>query len=230
MSSLRLILGNQLSHTIASLQGCNQSEDKILMCEVWDEATYVKHHKKKITFLFASMRHFYQSLKKKGYQVIYTTLDDKNNTGSLFGEVQKLCNYYSFKQVVVTHPGEYRLLKHFESWASILNIPVSIKSDDRFLCTLTAFKEWARDKKSLKMEYFYRQMRQKYNVLVHDNKPIGARWNYDTENRKFPKGKPTVPHPVNYEIDKTTKEVINMVSRKFSDHFGELLPFFFAVT
>ena len=95
MSSLRLILGDQLSQTISSLQGCDQTEDKILMCEVWEEATYVEHHKKKIAFLFSAMRHFCRSLRRKGYQVIYTTLDDENNTGSFLGEVQRICNHYS---------------------------------------------------------------------------------------------------------------------------------------
>lgn len=88
MSSLCLILGDQLSHTISCLKGCNHSKDKILICEVWDEDIYVKHPKKKITLLFALMRHFHQSLKKKVYQVIYTIPNNKYNTGSFFGEVQ----------------------------------------------------------------------------------------------------------------------------------------------
>lgn len=230
MSSLRLILGDQLSQTISSLQGCDQTEDKILMCEVWEEATYVEHHKKKIAFLFSAMRHFCRSLRRKGYQVIYTTLDDENNTGSFLGEVQRICNHYSFKKIIVTYPGEYRLLKHFETWQPILNTPVFIKPDDRFLCALPEFRAWAGGRKSLKMEYFYRQMRRKYNVLICNNKPIGGRWNYDTENRKFPKERLTVPDPVRCQIDEITQTVIDMVSQKFPDHFGELLPFSFAVT
>ena len=62
MSTLRLILGDQLSDSISSLDGCDSSRDIILMCEVWNEATYVKHHKKKIAFLFSAMRHFAEEL------------------------------------------------------------------------------------------------------------------------------------------------------------------------
>ena len=47
MSTLRLILGDQLSPEISSLDGFEVSKDTILMCEIWNEATYVKHHKKK---------------------------------------------------------------------------------------------------------------------------------------------------------------------------------------
>ena len=69
MKTLRLILGDQLSHDISSLKDCNKTEDIILMCEVWNEATYVKHHKKKITFLFSAMRHFAKELKECGYHI-----------------------------------------------------------------------------------------------------------------------------------------------------------------
>ncbi len=58
MTTLRIILGDQLDTNISSLDGLNVEKDIILMCEVWDEATYVKHHKKKIAFLFSAMRHF----------------------------------------------------------------------------------------------------------------------------------------------------------------------------
>ena len=53
MSSLRLVLGDQLNVDMSSLTDCDKKKDTILMCEVWDEATYVKHHKKKIVFIFS---------------------------------------------------------------------------------------------------------------------------------------------------------------------------------
>ena len=81
MSSLRLILGDQLSHSISSLEECDKEQDIILMCEVMEEATYVKHHKKKIAFLFSAMRHFAHELKQQNYRVDYIKLDDKNNSG-----------------------------------------------------------------------------------------------------------------------------------------------------
>ena len=55
---LRLVLGDQLSREMSSLRECNKSQDKILLAEVREEATYVKHHKKKIVLLFSAMRHF----------------------------------------------------------------------------------------------------------------------------------------------------------------------------
>ena len=92
MSSTRnlvLILGDQLSGKISSLEGFDARYDRILMCEVREEATYVKHHKKKIAFLFSAMRHFAQELEAKGYSLRYTKLDDSSNAGSFSGEVKR---------------------------------------------------------------------------------------------------------------------------------------------
>ena len=64
MPSLILILGDQLNKNISSLKHANKDEDIVLMCEVVSEATYVKHHKKKIAFILSAMRHFSVELKK----------------------------------------------------------------------------------------------------------------------------------------------------------------------
>ena len=58
MTNLHLILGDQLSNNISSLKDYDLNRDIILMCEIIEEATYVKHHKKKLVFIFSSMRHF----------------------------------------------------------------------------------------------------------------------------------------------------------------------------
>lgn len=124
MATLRLILGDQLSETISSLKECQLAEDIILLCEVWNEATYVKHHQKKIAFLFSAMRHFAEKLKENGYRVIYTKLNDKQNTGSLKGEVQRILKEYPLDGMVVTHPGEYRVLTDMQTWEKDCGYPL----------------------------------------------------------------------------------------------------------
>ncbi|MDO7684089.1 MAG: cryptochrome/photolyase family protein, partial [Loktanella sp.] len=77
---VRLILGDQLSHSLAGLADAT-TDDLLLMCEVRQEATYVKHHKKKIAFLFSAMRHFAAELSGKGYNVRYIKYDNPKNSG-----------------------------------------------------------------------------------------------------------------------------------------------------
>ncbi len=230
MSKLRVILGDQLSESISSLQGVNKSQDIILMCEVRDEVTYVKHHKKKIAFIFSAMRHFSEVLNHQGYRVEYTKLDDPNNSGSIRGEVERAMKRHKMNGIVVTHPSEYRVLTDVSDWENVFSISVEMRADDRFLASYEDFSSWAENKKQLRMEYFYREMRNKYNVLMEGEHPIGGKWNYDKENRKPPKAGLTIPKPYANSIDDITCEVIKLVSKHFSDHFGDLEPFYFAVT
>lgn len=58
MTMLIPVLGDQLSPTLAALRDADRAQAVVLMMEVWDEATYVRHHKKKIALIFAAMRHF----------------------------------------------------------------------------------------------------------------------------------------------------------------------------
>ena len=228
--NLVLILGDQLSHDISSVQGFDLAQDKILMCEVHEEATYVKHHKKKIAFLFSAMRHFAEELKAKGYALRYTKLDDAKNAGSFTGEIKRAIDDFSPQKIIVTTPGEYRVLEDMKGWRDRFEIPVDIREDDRFLCTPDEFAAWAKDRKTLRMEYFYREMRKKYNILMDGDKPAGGEWNYDAQNRKTPKEGINIPQTYTAQIDDITKDCINLVADKFADHFGDLEPFYLAVT
>ena len=76
MAVLRIILGDQLSPKISSLRDADKDRYTILICEVQQEALYVKHHKKKLVFIFSAMRHFAKGLQEANYRVIYNRLDD----------------------------------------------------------------------------------------------------------------------------------------------------------
>lgn len=230
MRALRLILGDQLSTSITSLSDTNKTQDIILMCEVYNEATYVKHHKKKIAFLFSAMRHFAQQLQESGHRVDYIKLDDPNNSGSFKDEVSRCLKRHAINKIIVTHPGEYRVFKDMQTWQSELGVQVEIRQDTRFLASPEEFASWAKNRSQLRMEYFYREMRKKYGVLMEDNQPVGGEWNYDSENRKPPNAGLNIPKPYQNSNDAITQEVITLVSNKFNQHFGNLEPFNFAVT
>ncbi len=230
MTTLRLILVDQLSKKISSLNSVDKENDIIMLCEVLEEATYVRHHKKKLVFLLSAMRHFAESLKNSGYNVHYTKIDDEDNKGSYCEEVKKAISKYKISRVIITFPGEYRILQKIETWQKLFNVQVKILEDTRFLCGIKEFKTWSLDKKQLRMEFFYRLMRKKYNILMNKEKPEGGDWNYDAQNRKVPNNKTLIPKPYKCEIDDITKEVIKTVKSMFSEHFGDIEPFNLAVT
>ncbi|APJ03663.1 cryptochrome/photolyase family protein [Silvanigrella aquatica] len=230
MKRLRFIFSDQLSETILSLRNITK-DDTIFLCEVSEEATQVKHHPKKLAFLFASMRHFAAELKTQGYHVHYVKITDHDNTGSLSGEIKRAVRELKVQKIILTEPSEYRLKVLVEKLQKSLEIPIEVLRDNRFFCSKDEFKKWAHGKKHFRMEYFYREMRKKYQILIEpDGTPTGGKWNYDKENRKSPTEELTTPGRKSHKKSAILKEVLKSVGEKFSDHFGNLEPFHYAVT
>lgn len=224
------VLGDQLSLDLASLVASDPATSRVLMVEAEEEATYVRHHKKKIAFVFSAMRHFAEELRGLGWQVDYVRLDDPGNTGSFTGEVKRAATRLKPDAIRVTEPGEWRVLEAMRRWERETGVPVEMLEDDRFLCPHGQFAEWADGRKQLRMEYFYREMRRETGLLMEDGEPAGGQWNYDHDNRK-PAGRDlSMPKPFRVEPDEITKDVLALVETRFGDHFGALEPFGFPVT
>ncbi len=228
--ALRLILGDQLTPTISSLDDTDKDRDTILIVEVMEEAHYVPHHKKKIAFLFSAMRHFAQELRARGWRVRYVRLDDADNSGSFTGELARAVADLKPDRLVVTEPGEYRVLAMMQDWPELFGIPVEIRHDTRFLCSTDRFARWAEGKKSLRMEYFYREMRREHGVLMRGDGPEGGQWNFDAENREQLPDQIDVPEHPEFTPDGITADVLKLVEARFAHHPGSLLPFSMPVT
>ena len=227
---LCFIMGDQLSHGLSSLADVDAGKDLIWMCEVRSEAIRVRHHKKKIAFIFSAMRHFAEELKEKGHKVHYTKYTDSENGGSFTGEVSRALKNHRISQILVTEPSEYAVMQEVESWREKFDAEVEICPDKRFLCTTESFTKWAKGRKQLRMEYFYREMRREHKILMNGDEPVGGQWNYDSENRKPPKAGLDIPKTYTARTDEITKEVLELVDEAFANHFGDLEPFNLAVT
>ena len=229
--TLRFVLGDQLTRTVSSLSDLDPGRDVVLMAEVPAECTYVGHHKKKIAFILSAMRHFARALEEEGVRVEYRTLDAPDNRGDFTGELVAAVHRHGAGRVVVTEPGEWRVLQAMSEWEEATGVPVEVRPDDRFLSSGNRFEEWAEGRKSLRMEYFYREMRRATGLLMRaDGKPEGGTWNFDQSNRKrLPKGD-APPPPLRHPPDTITQEVLALVERHFPHHFGSLEPFWFAVS
>ncbi len=232
MSGKRLILimGDQLSRDMSSLKDARKTKDVILMGELWDEATSVKHHKKKIILVLSAMRHFAEELKQDGWRVDYQKLNDHNAARSFTAFAKQAVKEHDPDALIITEPSERRVRKEVESWKKELSVNVEIRPDDRFGASHEEFESWAEGRKQLRMEYFYREMRKKTGILMEGDKPAGGDWNYDKENRKPASADLFMPSPKQFKPDDITIDVIDLVKEKFADHFGDAEPFHFAVT
>ena len=228
--ALRLVLGDQLNRGLAGLADLDPAQDVVLMAEVIEEVTYVRHHKRKIAFLFSAMRHFADALRAEGVTVEYTRLDDPANSGSFTGEIARAVESHAPDRLIATEPGEYRVLAAMRGWQDDLGIPVEIRGDDRFMCPPGFFADWAEGRKQLRMDFFYREMRRHHDILMEGGDPVGGKWNYDADNREPPDLSLKVPKPRLFEPDAITDEVLALVEDRCAGHFGDLADFGFAVT
>ncbi len=228
--NLILVLGDQLTPNLSSLAAGDPVRDRVLMAELQDEASYVRHHKKKIAFLFSAMRHFAEELRGLGWTVDYVTLDAPGNQGNFSDQIAHAIAELTPERVIVTQAGEWRVDEVMQGWSARFGLPVDILSDDRFLCTPSAFRQWAAGRKQLRMEYFYRDMRRQTGLLMAGDQPVGGQWNFDADNRKPAAADLFMPRPRTSAPDAITEEVLTLVDARFGNHFGDLMPFWFAVT
>jgi deoxyribodipyrimidine photolyase-related protein len=228
--NLILILGDQLTPTLSSLAVADPAQDRVLMAELQDEASYVRHHKKKIAFIFSAMRHFAEELRALGWTVDYVMLDDPTNQGSFTAQVAHAVAAHTPERVIVTDAGEWRVAEMFKGWQAQFRVPVDILPDIRFIASIPEFLGWAEGRKQLRMEYFYRHMRRKTGLLMNGDQPVGGEWNYDAENRKAAAADLFMPIPKVTAPDAITQDVLTLVEARFGNHFGDLSPFWYAVT
>ncbi len=224
------ILGDQLSRSLASLRDRTREDTVILMMEVWDEATYVKHHKQKTALIFSAMRHFAAEMRDEGWTVDYVELDDPDNSGSFTGELFRAVERHDPHEIHVMEAGEWRVQRAIDEWPDKLACPVHIHPDDRFICSIGEFRDWAEGRDHLTMEYFYREMRRKTRLLMEGDQPVGGQWNYDRQNRKPPSADLASPGRPKFPPDDITRDVIALVSKRFARHFGSLEGFAWPVT
>ena len=221
---LILVLGDQLSPDLSALREGDLAQDWVVMAEVMDEASYVRHHPKKIAFLFSAMRKFARQMEKAGWRVLYSPLEDPDNTQSIAGELTRRAAEVGAEEVLATEPGEWRLIRALDA----MDLPVRQLTDTRFVSTRAEFADWAEGRKALRMEYFYREMRRKTGLLMDGANPVGGKWNFDHDNRKPAPDDMFRVGPLRHDPDGITRDVLDLVAARFGHHFGRLEPFWFA--
>ncbi len=233
--ALHVVFGDQLDLEHPSLRALDAARgETILMMEVAEEATHVPSHRQRTVLFLSAMRHFAASARAAGHRVRYVELDDPANTGSFDGEVRRAVRELNPARLEFIHPGEQRVMRMIERWRDELGVPVVVHPDTHFLTTIEEFGAWARGRKELVMEYFYRDQRRRLNVLMEpDGTPTGGAWNFDKDNRlSFPRGGPSPrpPKPKAFAPDAVMRGVMACVNRVFPSAYGSIDEFIWPVT
>jgi deoxyribodipyrimidine photolyase-related protein len=229
---LILILGDQLDENASALSDFDPAHDTLWMAEVLEESTHIPSSKQRTTVFLSAMRHFAAQLQARGWPMVYSQFDDTDNTGTLAGELSKAIAQVKPQQLVMTAPGDWRVLQSLRAVAQQYDLPLEIKDDTHFFSTVRDFAAHAEGRKQLRLEYFYRELRQKNGILMEGKKPIGGQWNFDADNRgNFGKQGPgMLPPPTRVAPDAITQDVMRLVNDQLAHHPGSIAQFGWPVT
>ncbi len=230
---LVVILGDQLDPESAALTGFDQEQDALWMAEVAAESTKVWSHKARIAVFLSGMRHYAAAVRQRGWPLHYRTLDDPANRGSLAAELADSLQRLKPEKVVIVQPGEWHVREALRNTCAAAGVLLEEREDTHFLCTAAQFEAHAKGRKGLRMEFFYRDLRQRTGLLMEaDGTPAGGQWNFDHDNRgNFGKGGPdTLRGPRRFLPGEITKAVLELVEARFPDHPGKLAAFDWPVT
>ena len=139
----------------AALDGFDRNQDVIWMAEVASEAVAVWNHKARIAIFLSAMRHFRDELQRRGYKVDYY-----ENEASFTSALAKAVKKHKPAKLIVE---ELRLSA----------VPLEVREDRHFMASVADFRRHADGRKQLRLEYFYREMRRRYRILMDRDKPMG---------------------------------------------------------
>ena len=232
LRNLVVVLGDQLDFDAAAFDGFEPGVDAGWMAEAADESTHVWSSKPRTVMFLSAMRHFAQALQEAGRPLHYTRLDAPHNCGTLGAQLQADIERLRPSGLVMTAPGDWRVLNAIKAVAQANNLPLDIREDRHFFASVREFAAHAEGRKSLRMEYFYREQRKRHSVLMEGDEPAGGQWNFDADNRQAfaAAGPGAVPPRTSFEPDAVTREVIALVNSRFAQHPGRLDSFAWPVT
>ena len=220
-----LVLGDQLTRQVGPLADADPSQTSVLMIESSELGHSMRHHKQKLIHCFSAMRHFAAGLERDGFTVAYKKVEASFESG-----VEKYLNQYGNVTLNVMQPNDYGYDILLKEACEKYGGKLELHPNDLWLTSPETFDDWAIDRKTWQMEYFYRKVRAEYGWLMNGDEPEQGRWNFDKENRETPDEGRSFPDLLTFEPDEITQEVIDFVEKEFPDHFGEATPFGWAVT
>ena len=177
-------------------------------------------HKKKIAFQRAAMQFYTSYLERKGVKVNYI------DSGNELSDVRKLIVHLKSKGVEEIHVTEVNddwLGRRICAAADENNVAVRKHESPMFLNSKNDLEEYFRGRKQLRQTEFYIRERKRSGILIDDqDKPLGGKWTYDTENRlKYPADKkpPAVKFP---KLNTFWEEAFNYTEKYFGTNYGNL--------
>ena len=181
-------------------------------------------NKKKLVLHRASMQWYKDYLQQKGHPVNYIEATDNRS------DIRTLIPWMAEKEINHIH-----YIDVVDNWLRLrlknacekAGVTLSQHSSPNFLNKMEDVKDFFDEKKAYFQTDFYTWQRKKRHILLEpDDKPIGGKWTYDSDNRlNFPKnGSAPLINPPGE--NKYVTEAKKWVEKHYTANYGNLLsPF-----
>ncbi|MDJ0534186.1 MAG: cryptochrome/photolyase family protein [Xenococcaceae cyanobacterium MO_207.B15] len=218
------ILGDRLNKLQSSLTTYQDKKNQtpVILIESLNYAKQRPYHQQKLVLIWSAMRHFAAELKTDGWSVSYEIAED------FITPLQQWIRKNKITELVITKPCDRPFYNYIQNLD--LDCQINFIPDNHFLWSQEEFSNWAKSRKVLLMEDFYREGRKKFNILMAEDRPVGGKWNYDKQNRKPPKKNLSPPKRLWFEPDAITQEVIEWIKSQNLSTYGEIESFNWGVT
>ena len=212
-----IILGNQL-FPIEKIKKVDFTY--IFMKEDIGLCTDYNHHKLKIIYFLTSMREYRDYLINHGLKVIYHGIENDNFEKNYFEVLNDEIKNNKIKTLNYFEIEDNSFAEEFLNFISSSDINTQKHSTPMFLNTKHDFENFAKNH-PLRMSSFYQISRKKLKLLLDENeKPLGGKWSFDSENRKKLPREIQLPSIKKFDDSKHFKKISKYVSKRFNLHPG----------
>jgi deoxyribodipyrimidine photolyase-related protein len=203
-----IILPNQLF----PIKMLDKIFDKVILIEEPRYFTDFRFHKLKLVYHRASMKKYENEFKK--YKINTSYIDFDNVTLSTYKTLNKDTTYYF-------NPIDHQLNKKLEKVLSNAN-----KIDNlNFLLTPTEIetnKNIFYKNNKYSHDLFYKFQRTRLDILIKNDKPVGNKWSFDTENRLPLPKEIKIPKIPKIKKDKYYNEAKTYIEKHFKKNYGSV--------
>jgi deoxyribodipyrimidine photolyase-related protein len=218
------VLGDQLNLDVGPLSRADPAQTVVLMVESTAHGAARSYHKQKLALVYSAMRHFKLALEERGFTVSYKACDTwQEGIAAHYGTYPKAT-------LELMQPADFGVATMLQGIVTAQGGQLEVIENELWLSTNADWQRFTKGKKQLRMEFFYRQMRQKTGWLMDAGEPVGGQYNFDADNRQPPPRDHAFPPKLAFAPDALTLQTMDWVAERFPDHFGTLDGFNWPVT
>ena len=186
-----------------------------------------RFHKQKLVFHRTSMQRLVREFEDRGEKVAYVEAGELSETG----DIGKWLKKRKVKSVNLVQPWDDWLLRRLTESLKQEKISLNVIEDPHAMNSGEIFNAIAEKKAKVFFTEFYIQQRKRLGILLDDeDKPVGGKWSFDTENRKKLPAGVKVPKLKRFGSSKDHREAVAYVEKQFPEAIGDIDCFAYATS